>query len=85
MGAGTGPKRTAAICRKVLTALVHPYPNPWEPSIPIHKVHILGLQSDLQQQRPIPAALLFFKFTFAVCGPEHYYLLYIYIVVVQRN
>ena len=25
MGAGPGLKRTAAICRKVLTALVHPY------------------------------------------------------------
>ena len=25
MGGGPGPKRTGAICRKVLTALVHPY------------------------------------------------------------
>ena len=25
MGGGTGPKRIGTICRKVLTALVHPY------------------------------------------------------------
>ena len=27
MGGGPGPKRTGAICRKVLTALVHPAPE----------------------------------------------------------
>ena len=33
----------------------------------------------------MPVALLFFKFTFTVCGLEHYYLFYIYIYIIQMT
>ena len=49
MGGGPGPKRTGAICRKVLTALVHPYHYTQRQQTPIWPQR-LALR-DLHKQR----------------------------------
>ena len=69
---------TVATLKSIPSMIVFEYP-PENPTFAVEcLLWLLGLQSDLQQQRRIAAALLFLKFTFTVCGPEHF-LLYIYI------